>query len=188
MPKQSAGILLYRFADAPVPVASVADAGAADVVTDDVPAPGAPALEVWLVHMGGPFWARKGAGAWTVPKGEYDKGEDILAVARREFEEEVGVPAPDVPMVGLGSFRQSAGKIVTVFAAESDFRPEHIESNTFSLEWPKGSGTRRDFPEVDDARWFPVEEARANVVRGQVAILDALERSIRDRGRPGRTE
>ncbi|TFB46963.1 NUDIX domain-containing protein [Cryobacterium tagatosivorans] len=169
MSKQSAGILLYRFADA-------AALSAAD----------APALEVWLVHMGGPFWARKDDGAWTIPKGEYDKGEDILAVARREFEEEVGLPVPDVPLVGLGSFRQSSGKIVTVFAAESDFRPDSIHSNTFSLEWPRGSGRLREFPEVDDARWFPVEEARAKVVRGQGAILDALERSIRAGGRTDR--
>ena len=180
MSKQSAGILLYRFTDA-----AGTDAAGADAAGTGAAGSGAAGLEVWLVHMGGPFWARKDDGAWTIPKGEYAKGEDLLAVAIREFEEEVGLPVPDVPLVGLGSFRQSSGKIVTVFAAESDFRPESIRSNTFSLEWPKASGRLQEFPEVDDARWFPVEEARVKVVRGQGEILDALERSIRDRGRTG---
>lgn len=158
MPRLSAGILLYR-------------------ITDDA------VFEVWLAHMGGPFWARKDAGAWTIPKGEYDEGEDPIAVAVREFGEEMGVPVPDVRLLRLGAFRQPSGKVVTVFAAEADFRPERIESNTFSLEWPKGSGTLREYPEIDDARWFPMTDARAKLLRGQLPILDALERSIRDRGR-----
>lgn len=160
MPKRSAGILLYRV---------TADAG----------------LEVWLAHMGGPFWARKDAGAWTIPKGEHDEAEDPLEAARREFAEEMGVPAPDVPLRGLGTFRQPSGKILTVFAAEADFQPERIESNTFTLEWPKGSGRLREYPEVDDARWFPVTDARTRLLRGQLAILDALEESIRAGGRGG---
>ena len=159
MPRLSAGILLYR-------------------VTDDA------GLEVWLAHMGGPFWARKDEGAWSVPKGEYEEGDDPLAVAVREFEEEMGVPVPGVPLLRLGAFRQPSGKVVTVFAAESDFQPERIVSNTFSLESPKGSGKLREYPEIDDARWFPVTDARAKLLRGQLPILDALEESIRARGRP----
>lgn len=158
MPKRSAGILLYK-------------------VTDDS------GLEVWLAHMGGPFWAREDEGAWSIPKGEYDEGEDPLSVALREFGEEMGTPAPDVPLLRLGAFRQPSGKVVIAFAGESDFRPERIESNTFSLEWPKGSGKLREFPEIDDARWFPVTDARAKLLRGQLPILDALEESIRARGR-----
>lgn len=157
MPRLSAGILLYK-------------------ITDDA------VLEVWLAHMGGPFWARKDAGAWSIPKGEYDEGEDPLAVALREFEEEMGTPVPGVPLLRLGAFRQPSGKVVTVFAAETDFRPDRIESNTFSLEWPKGSGKFREYPEIDDAKWFPMTDARARLLRGQLPILDALEQSIRSRG------
>ena len=166
MPRLSAGILLYRFTDAQGP----GQAAERD-------------LDVWLAHMGGPFWARKDAGAWTIPKGEYDEGEDPLAVALREFEEEMGVRAPTVQLLELGAFRQPSGKIVTVFAGESDFQPQRIQSNTFSLEWPKGSGLLREFPEVDDARWFPLTDARAKVIRGQLPILDALAESIRARAR-----
>jgi predicted NUDIX family NTP pyrophosphohydrolase len=156
MTVRSAGILLYKIAEEP---------------------------EVWIAHMGGPFWARKDAGAWSIPKGEYDEGEDPLAVALREFEEEMGVPAPDVAYAELGEFRQPSRKVVTVFAAEADFRPKRIESNTFPLEWPRGSGNVREYPEIDDARWFTVTEAREKLVRGQLAVLDALEDRIRA-GRP----
>ena len=149
----SAGILLYRYSDA--------------------------GLQVWIAHMGGPFWARKDAGAWSIPKGEYLQDEDPLAAARREFAEEMGTPAPSADYTLLGSFRQSSGKTVTVFAAEADFRPERILSNTFPLEWPKGSGRIRDFPEVDDASWFTLSEARTKLVRGQLPVLDSLILQLR---------
>src|SRR6478735_11896275 len=103
-------------------------------------------LEVWIGHMGGPFWARKDAAAWSIPKGEYTEDEDALAAARREFAEEIGTAPPDVDYFPLGSFRQASGKIVTVFAAECDFQPGRIVSNTFPLEWPRGSGVVRNFP------------------------------------------
>jgi predicted NUDIX family NTP pyrophosphohydrolase len=147
---RSAGILLYRMT--------------------------ASGLEIWLAHMGGPFWAKKVAGAWSIPKGEYLEDEDALVAALREFAEEIGTPAPVVEYTNLGDFRQSSGKIVTAFAAESDFAVETITSNTFPLEWPPRSGRIQDFPEIDDARWLQIAEARVKVVKGQLAILDAVER------------
>jgi predicted NUDIX family NTP pyrophosphohydrolase len=131
--------------------------------------------EVWIAHMGGPFWSRKDAAAWSIPKGEYVDGEDALAAALREFGEEIGTPAPDVDYVTLGEFRQSSGKIVTAFAAETDFTVETIVSNTFPLEWPPNSGKVQEFPEIDDARWVPLTDARVKLVKGQHAILDAVE-------------
>lgn len=131
-------------------------------------------LEVWIAHMGGPFWAGKEAHAWSIPKGEYPSGEDPWLAARREFAEEMGTPAPSAEYFSLGAFRQPSGKVVTVFAAESDFAPEEIRSNTFPLEWPKGTGTIRHFPEIDRAEWTPLPEARTRLVRGQVPLLDAL--------------
>lgn len=139
-------------------------------------------LEVWIAHMGGPFWARKDARAWSIPKGEYLPGEDPQAAALREFAEEMGTPAPDADYWQLGTFRQPSGKVVTAFAAESGFSPEQILSNTFALEWPKGSGTVRHYPEVDDARWVGLEEARTKLVRGQLPILDALIQYLQVRG------
>ena len=155
MTVQSAGILLYR-----------RRAGSE--------------LEVWIAHMGGPFWAHKDARAWSIPKGEYLNDEDPLVAAQREFAEEMGTPAPRVDYVGLGSFRQPSGKIITVFAAEADFAPERIVSNTFSLEWPKGSGTVQSYPEIGDAAWTSETEARTKLVRGQLPILDALIQHLRD--------
>jgi predicted NUDIX family NTP pyrophosphohydrolase len=155
VPVRSAGILLYRFDDGSN-------------------------LEVWIAHMGGPFWSRKDAHAWSIPKGEYNEGEEPLAAAMREFREEIGVPAPAVPYVSLGDFAQASGKVVTPFAGESDFHPERIVSNTFSLEWPRGSGHFRDFPEIDDARWVSLDEAGSKLVRGQVPILGALVRLVGD--------
>ncbi len=131
-------------------------------------------LEVWIAHMGGPFWARKESRAWSIPKGEYLPDEDPLAAAQREFAEEMGSPAPAAAYVPLGAFRQPSGKIITVYAAESDFAPEHIVSNTFALEWPKGSGVIRHYPEIDDAGWTAVPAARTRLVSGQLPILDAL--------------
>ncbi len=131
-------------------------------------------LEVWIAHMGGPFWARKQTQSWSVPKGEYPPDEEPLVAAVREFAEEIGTPPPAVDYFELGAFRQPSGKIITVFAAESDFRPDGIVSNTFPLEWPRGSGIIQDFPEVDDARWVTETDARGKLVKGQLRILDAL--------------
>jgi predicted NUDIX family NTP pyrophosphohydrolase len=134
--------------------------------------------------MGGPFWARKDDGAWSIPKGLYDGDESPLRAAMREFEEEMGVPAPALEYWLLGEFRQSSGKIVTAYAAESDFQLDSVVSNTFPLEWPKGSGRVQDFPEVDDARWFPLELARSKAVKGQRPLLDALEKKVPQPGAP----
>jgi predicted NUDIX family NTP pyrophosphohydrolase len=155
MTVQSAGILLYR-----------RRAGSE--------------LEVWIAHMGGPFWAHKDAHAWSIPKGEYLNDEDPLVAAHREFAEEMGSPAPRADYLKLGSFRQPSGKVITVFTAESDFAPERIVSNTFSLEWPKGSGMVQSYPEIDDAAWTSEPEARTRLVRGQLPILDALIQHLRD--------
>ncbi|MDK1327597.1 NUDIX domain-containing protein [Arthrobacter sp. zg-Y1143] len=136
-------------------------------------------LQVWIGHMGGPFWARKDEHAWSVPKGEYLPGEEEpLAAALREFGEEMGSPAPAAEYELLGSFRQSSKKTITVFAAEAEFAPERIASNTFALEWPKGSGRVREYPEIDDAGWFPEPEARTKLVKGQAPVLDALLRRL----------
>lgn len=130
--------------------------------------------------MGGPFWAGKDERAWSVPKGEYTEDEDPFEAAKREFAEEMGTPAPEARYAGLGEFRQPSGKRLTVFAAETDFSPERIVSNTFPLEWPRGSGRVLDVPEIDRAEWFPEPTARIKLVKGQVPILDALaERSGR---------
>ena len=131
-------------------------------------------VEVWIAHMGGPFWERKDERAWSIPKGEYSEGEDPLAAAQREFAEEMGVPAPAADYVLLGTFRQPSGKLITAFTAESAFKPEKILSNTFPLEWPKGSGTVQHFPEIDRAEWIGESEARIKLVKGQLPILDAL--------------
>jgi predicted NUDIX family NTP pyrophosphohydrolase len=132
-----------------------------------------PTLEVLIAHMGGPFWARKDAGAWSIPKGEYTD-EEPLAAAQREFEEEMGSPAPTGDVLSLGSVKQSGGKIVTAFAIEGDFDLDGFRSNTFELEWPRGSGRMQEFPEVDRAAWVSVEVAREKLVKGQVPVLDSL--------------
>jgi predicted NUDIX family NTP pyrophosphohydrolase len=153
-PRRSAGLLLHR--------------------------EGAAGLEVWIAHMGGPFWARKEERAWSIPKGELEDGEtDDLAVAHREFAEEMGVPAPEAAYVALGGFRYSSGKVVAVFAAPApDFAPAEIRSNTFETEWPPRSGRMQAFPEVDRAAWVPLPRARELLVAGQVPALDALERLL----------
>ncbi len=159
MPRLSAGLLLYR---------AGADGRA----------------EVLIAHMGGPFWARKDAGAWSIPKGEYEEGEDPIAVARREFEEELGQPAPAGDPDLLGEFRQSGGKRVTVFAQRGDCDVSEIHSNEFSVEWPPRSGEMRSFPEVDRAEWTEVEAARGRLVKGQVPALDALRARLQDDSSP----
>jgi predicted NUDIX family NTP pyrophosphohydrolase len=147
--KRSAGILLYR-----------------------VPEDG---IEVLLVHPGGPFWTKKDAGAWSIPKGEIDEGEEARACALRELDEELGSPPELDPeeLVELGSVRQRA-KIVDAWAAEADFDPATLESNTFSMEWPPRSGNEREFPEVDRAEWFEPEEARRRILPAQAELIDRL--------------
>jgi predicted NUDIX family NTP pyrophosphohydrolase len=137
---------------------------------------GADGLEVYLGHMGGPFWARKEERAWSIPKGELEEGDaDDLAVARREFAEEIGTPAPDGEPEPLGEFRYSSGKVVAVFALlASDFDPDEVRSNTFEVEWPPRSGRMRSFPEIDRAAWVALPRARELLVAGQVPALDAL--------------
>jgi predicted NUDIX family NTP pyrophosphohydrolase len=139
-------------------------------------------LQVWIAHMGGPFWARKDAHAWSIPKGEYLEDEDPLVAAQREFAEEIGTPAPVADYLRLGDFRQPSGKVITVFTAEADFAPDQIVSNTFALEWPKGSGTIANFPEIDGAEWTTEPVARTKLVKGQLPVLDALLRHLGDDG------
>ena len=129
---------------------------------------------VLLGHMGGPFWARKDDGAWSIPKGEHGPDEEPLDVARREFEEELGSPVPATHFLPLGQLRTSSGKLLTVWAAEGDLDAATAHSNTFSLEWPPRSGRIQEFPEIDRAAWLTVGEARTKLVRGQVPLLDRL--------------
>ena len=148
MPRRSAGILLHRR--------------------------GAAGLEVLLVHPGGPFWAKKDAGAWSIPKGEHNDGEDARACALREFEEETGsAPAPG-ELTDLGTVRQKSGKVVQAWALAGDLDAEAVRSNTFELEWPPRSGRRVQFPEVDRAGWFGLDEAREKINPAQAAFLDRL--------------
>ena len=151
MAKRSAGLLLYRRREG--------------------------RLEVLLVHPGGPLWARRDEGAWSVPKGEVAEGEDAFAAARREFAEETGATA-DGPALPLAACRQRGGKIVEAWAVEGDFDPALLRSNTFSLEWPPRSGRWMDVPEVDRAGWFGIEEARRKILDGQQRLLDELEERL----------
>jgi predicted NUDIX family NTP pyrophosphohydrolase len=130
---------------------------------------------VLLGHMGGPFWARKDAGAWTIPKGEPDPGEDLETTARREFAEELGLPVPAGRLHPLGEVRQSSGKVVTAWALEGDVDPDDVVPGTFELEWPPRSGRRQTFPELDRVAWFDLDTARAKVVTAQDVLLDRLE-------------
>jgi predicted NUDIX family NTP pyrophosphohydrolase len=140
------------------------------------------ALELLLVHPGGPFWARKDDGAWSIPKGEYDETQDDpQAAALREFEEELGqpLPVPDLAqLIELGSARQSGGKVVTAWAAEGDLDADVIVSNSFELEWPPRSGKMQKFPEVDRAAWFTVDKARVKLLRSQLPFIDTLLSTI----------
>ena len=160
MPVMSAGLLLYR------------------IVPDR--AGGINAFEVLIAHMGGPFWARKSEGAWTIPKGEFDPdAESALEGARREFAEELGVDPPDGDFAELGTFAYSSGKRVVVFVGDgADFAPEEFVYGVFELEWPPRSGRRAEFPEVDDARWVSADEALTLLVKGQRPAVEALARHL----------
>lgn len=131
-------------------------------------------LQVLLVHPGGPFWGKRDLGAWSIPKGECEDGEDPRAAAWREFGEELGTPAPDGEPLDLGEVRQKAGKTVLAWAIAGDLDPERIVSNTFTMEWPPRSGRQAEFPEIDRAEWFGVEVAREKLVPAQAELLDRL--------------
>jgi predicted NUDIX family NTP pyrophosphohydrolase len=131
-------------------------------------------VEVLIAHMGGPFWARMDERAWSIPKGEYDETEVPLAAALREFREELGSAAPDGERIPLGEIRQPKGKRITIYAVEGDFDVTTVQSNTFTIEYPKGSGRVREYPEVDRAEWFDIPTAREKLVKGQVPFLDRL--------------
>src|SRR5262249_27271259 len=133
-------------------------------------------LELLLAHPGGPFWSRRDAGCWSIPKGEAEAeeaGAGLLSVARREFHEETGF-APEGDFLPLGALRQPSGKVVHAWAVRGDWDPAHLQSNTFTMEWPKGSGRMRAFPEVDRAEWFDLCTARGKILKGQAGFLDRL--------------
>ena len=153
MAKESAGIVLYRYRDS--------------------------ALEIFLVHPGGPFWKNKDSGAWSIPKGEFDEQEDPLQAARREFHEETGCSV-EGSFIALTPVRQAGGKIVHAWAVEGDCEAESIRSNSFTIEWPPRSGQRKDFLEVDRAGWFSLELAREKILKGQLKLLDELHRILKD--------
>ena len=148
MPKQSAGLLVYR--------------------------PSGDSVEVLLVHPGGPFWARRDLGAWSIPKGEYEPSDDPLQTALREFEEETGQAPPADGLLDLGSVTQRGGKVIHAWAARGDLDPATVRSNTFTMEWPPRSGKRREFPEVDRAAWFDPPTARQKLVSAQAELVDRL--------------
>jgi predicted NUDIX family NTP pyrophosphohydrolase len=150
--KHSAGVVLHRDGDA--------------------------GLEVLLVHPGGPFWAKKDLGAWSIPKGEYEPGEDPLACALREFEEETGTRLDAVELVELGTIRQKAGKEVTAWAARGDLDAAAVRSNTFTMQWPPRSGRTQEFPEIDRAEWFALDAARAKLVPAQAELIDRLAERV----------
>lgn len=154
MPKRSAGILMYRTCNQ--------------------------RLELFLVHPGGPFWARKDEGAWSIPKGEYSDDEDPLKAATREFEEETGFEAVG-EMLELTAIKQQGGKIVRAWAVEGDCDATAIKSNTFSMEWPPRSGKSREFPEIDRAEWFDVKQAREKILKGQIGLIEELQVILKGR-------
>ncbi|MFE1948348.1 NUDIX domain-containing protein [Streptomyces massasporeus] len=136
--------------------------------------PGDDGLEVLLGHMGGPFFARRDAGAWTVIKGEYEPDEPAWDAARREFQEELGLPPPDGEAIDLGEVRQTGGKVVTAWAIRADLDPATITPGTFRMEWPPKSGRLQEFPELDRVAWFGLDRARSVIVKAQTAFLDRL--------------
>lgn len=138
--------------------------------------------EVLLVHPGGPLWARRDAGAWSIPKGEYEPGEDPLAAARREFEEELGVAPPSGPVSELGEVKQKGGKVVSAWALAGDLDASHITSNTVEVQWPPRSGKMLEIPEVDRAEWFALTVAREKINPAQAELLDRLEEIVGDTG------
>ena len=154
MPKQSAGILLYRIASG--------------------------RIEVFLVHPGGPFWAKKDGGAWSIPKGEFADGEEPLEAAKREFQEETG-SSVEGTFIPLNPVKQPSGKTVYAWAVEGDIDAETVHSNTFSIEWPKGSAKTKSFPEIDRADWFDLDTAKVKILKGQLGLLEQLASNLSQR-------
>ena len=152
MTKHSAGLLMYRFREG--------------------------VLEAFLVHPGGPFWAKKDLGAWSIPKGEYNPDEDALAAARREFTEETGFPA-EGEFIPLAPLKQPSGKLIQAWAFDGDCNPAAVRSNTFTMEWPPRSGTTKKFPEIDRAGWFTLEEAKVKIIKGQAGFLEELAKIMK---------
>ncbi len=148
MGKQSGGILVYRFKS--------------------------DALEVLLVHPGGPFWANKDKGSWSIPKGEFDENEESITAAKREFEEETGQPVPDGDLIELGSTKNKSGKTIYVWAVKGDLEVENLKSNTFSMEWPPKSGNTQEFPEVDRGGWFAPGKAAIKLNEAQIVFVERL--------------
>lgn len=146
--KQSAGILAYRCSDG--------------------------GIEVLIAHPGGPFWAKRDAGVWSIPKGEVEDGEDFLLAARREFSEELGVASPEGPYLALGAITQKAGKEVFAWAVEADVDPDAVLSNTFTMEWPPRSGRQAEFPEIDRVAWVTPEEAKVKLNSAQAELIERL--------------
>lgn len=138
-------------------------------------------LRVLLVHPGGPAWSRRDRGAWSVPKGEYEPQDDPLSAARREFEEELGVPPPEGPVEDLGEVRQRAGKRVRAWAIRGELEVDSITSNTVPLEWPPRSGKTIEIPEVDRAEWFSLDDARQKINPGQLPLLERLQRLLAEK-------
>ena len=159
MVKRSAGILVYRFYHSQ--------------------------LEVLLVHPGGPFFRNKDLGAWSIPKGEYDEGEDPQQVAKREFTEETGNIIHSEELLQLTPVRIKSGKLIIVWAVEQDLDRPYICSNTFEIEWPSKSGSKQSFPETDKAEWFPIKEAKLKINQGQLPLLDELEQIFKNRSEGG---
>jgi len=151
MPKRSAGLLLYRMVHG--------------------------SIDVFLVHPGGPYWVGKDDGAWSIPKGELDDGEDPLDAAKREFLEETGIVASG-PFEPLNTIRQTGGKVVYAWAVQLDLNAALVESNTFSMEWPRGSGRIREFPEIDRADWFKLDLAKRKILKSQLDLLYQLEHAV----------
>ncbi len=131
-------------------------------------------MQVFIGHPGGPYWAKKDNGAWSIPKGEFEEGEDAFEAAKREFKEEVGGDVPAGEPIELGDFKVTSGKIVTAWALEADFDPEKVSSNLFEIEWPPKSGQKQEFPEIDKAGWFTLSKATIKLVKGQVQIIEKL--------------
>jgi predicted NUDIX family NTP pyrophosphohydrolase len=140
-------------------------------------------IEVFLAHMGGPFWARKDGASWSIPKGEFEDDEDPLEAAKREFREETGL-IPTGKFIELAPVKQSGGKTIFAWAVEWDCDATAIKSNTFTIEWPPESGKMREFPEIDRVAWFSLSEARRKILKGQMPLLDQLEIQIRDANQP----
>lgn len=151
MPQQSAGLLLYRI--------------------------GKDGLEIFLVHPGGPYWAKKDFGSWSIPKGEFDR-EDSLVAAKREFQEETGLPAPEGEYIPLTPVRQKGGKTIHAWGAEGEIEAERIRSNSFEMEWPPRSGVRQSFPEIDRGAWFPLETALGKINPGQAGLVRELAEKL----------